>query len=127
MDARLQSIEDFLLIMNIMGGPDAFVDFELRMRRITGVGSPLFLDSRPAEQTLLNCLLGFPAVTDEVNQSNVDEPLLSADERTRIRIEAGIGDASVKIIQESLQDGVRNIVLEQMETGTSSSMKKNVV
>lgn len=48
-DVRLQSIEDFLIILDSMDGLDVFVDFEIVMRKLTGLSSSNLLESRHAE------------------------------------------------------------------------------
>lgn len=62
-DARLQSIEDFLIILESMVGSNIFVDFEIIMCKLIGVSSPVLLDSKLAEQSLVNCLFGIPPIT----------------------------------------------------------------
>lgn len=58
----LQTVEDFLLILNNMGSSDAFIDFEIMMWNFAQVNSPTLLHSKMGERNLVNRLMGLPKI-----------------------------------------------------------------
>lgn len=80
------------------------------MSKLTGVSSPVILDSKPAEQSLVKRLFGIPSAV--VKYENPDEYIIFEADQARIRLAAEIDEVSLAIIRGSLQDGVKKVVNE---------------
>lgn len=108
-----------------MGGSDVFVDFKIVMRKLTGLSSPNLVDSRHAEQSLVNLIFGIPPISIKTEQPK--EVLITEADQARIRLATGIDEASLVMVRESLHDGVQQAVSEQLDIAASSGLKKAVI
>lgn len=141
-DIRLQSVEDFLLIMNNIGSSKAFVDFDIRMHQLAKVKNPSLLDYVLTERNLVNRLLGLPEVAPsdypaqpQENEQVANDFTMGAADETQVHkaqksedqmTNSSIDSDSIQIIQASLQAGVREVLIEQIQSMISAILEKTI-
>lgn len=85
--------------MQSMGDSDVFIDFEIIMRQLAKVSSPIFLDSMLVERNLVSRLLGLPEVADDSTMGTADEIQVHEAQRSKdLMANSSTDEDSIRII-----------------------------